>query len=169
MQKRFFFNLREEVKTFIETDRVAVPFLSDLNWLMDLLFLVDVTHELNVLSKKLQGQRQLVSVAYDNVRALSTKLMLWKAQLSQTNLGHFPACRALVDTGTQFNGEEYADAISKLEEEFNDRFAGFKTHRATFQFFADTFSVDVQDVRQGFKWSLLTSCANLTQSQVQGY
>ena len=70
------------MKTFMETDGVAVPFLSDPNWLMDLAFLVDVTHELNVLNKKLQGQGQLVSVAYDNVRAFSTKLMLWKAQLS---------------------------------------------------------------------------------------
>lgn len=50
--------------------------------LMDLGFLVDITQELNVLNKKLQGQGQLVSAAYDNVRAFSTKLLLWKAQLS---------------------------------------------------------------------------------------
>ncbi|XP_069022955.1 B-cell receptor CD22-like [Embiotoca jacksoni] len=58
----------------MEKDGVAVPVLSDPKWLMDLAFLVDITHELNVLNKNLQGQGQLVSAAYDNVRAFSTKL-----------------------------------------------------------------------------------------------
>ena len=140
-----FFELRAEVKAFMEKDGVAVPVLSDPKWLMDLAFLVDITHELNVLNKKLQGQGQLVSAAYDNVRAFSTKLVLWKAQLSQTNLCHFPACKALLNAGTPFSGEKYVDAIMRLQEEFDHRFADFKTHRATFQIFADPFSFDVQD------------------------
>uniref|UniRef100_A0A8D2IX21 HAT C-terminal dimerisation domain-containing protein n=1 Tax=Varanus komodoensis TaxID=61221 RepID=A0A8D2IX21_VARKO len=140
-----FFELRAEVKTFMEKDGVAVPVLSDPKWLMDLAFLVDITQELNVLNKKLQGQGQLVSAAYDNVRTFSTKLVLWKAQLSQTNLCHFPACKALMDSGTPFSGEKYADAIVKLQEEFDHRIADFKTHRATFQVFADPFSFDVED------------------------
>lgn len=140
-----FFELRAEVKAFMEKDGMAVPLLSDSKWLMDFAFLVDITQELNVLNKKLQGQGQLVSAAYDNVRAFSTKLVLWKAQLSQTNLCHFPACKALMDVGTPFSGEKYADAIMKLQEEFDRRFADFKTHRATFQIFADPFSFDVQD------------------------
>ncbi len=140
-----FFELRAEVKAFMEKDGMAVPVLSDPKWLMDLAFLVDITQELNVLNKKLQGMRQLVSAAYDNVRAFSTKLVLWKAQLSQTNLCHFMACKALMDVGKPFSGEKYADAIMKLQEEFDRRFADFKTHRATFIIFADPFSFDVQD------------------------
>ncbi|KAA8577441.1 hypothetical protein FQN60_017513 [Etheostoma spectabile] len=115
----------------MEKDGMAVPVLSDPKWLMALAFLVDITQELNVLNKKLQGQGQLVSAAYDN--------------LSQTNLCHFPACKALMDVGTSFSSEKYADAIMKLQEEFDRRFADFKTHRATFQIFADPFSFDVQD------------------------
>ena len=69
---------------------MTVPILSDPKWLMHLVFLVDITQELNEL-KKLQGQDELVSAAYENVRAFSTRLMLWKAKLSQTNLCHFPA------------------------------------------------------------------------------
>lgn len=109
-------------------------------------FLVDITHELNVLNKKLQGQGQLVSAACDDVTAFCTKLiMLWRAQLSQTNLCHFPACKALVDAGTPFSREKYVEAILKLREEFDHRFVDFKTHRATFQIFTDPFSIDVQD------------------------
>ncbi|XP_069792252.1 LOW QUALITY PROTEIN: general transcription factor II-I repeat domain-containing protein 2-like [Narcine bancroftii] len=140
-----YFELRAEVKAFMEKDGVAVPVLSDSKWLMDLAFLVDITNELNVLNKKLQGQGQLVSAAYDNVRAFSAKLVLWKAQLSQTNLCHFPACKALMDSGTPFSGEKYVDVILKLQEEFDHRFVDFKMHRATFQIFVDPFSFDVQD------------------------
>lgn len=99
---------------------------------MDLAFLVDITHELNALNKKPQGQGQLVSVAYDNVSTFCTKLVLWKAQLSQTNLCHFPACKALVDAGTPLSDEKYVEAILKLHEEFDRRFADFKMQRATF-------------------------------------
>ena len=162
--KRFeeIFELRAEVKDFMEKHGVPVPVLSDPKWLMDLAFFVDITHELNVLNKKLQGQVHLVSAAYDNVRAFCTKLMLWKAQLPQTNLCHFPACKALVDAGTPFSGEKYVEAILKLQEEFDHRFADFKTHRATFQIFADSFSFDVQDAPLlYFKWSSLTCSATL--------
>ncbi|KAK7916070.1 hypothetical protein WMY93_011831 [Mugilogobius chulae] len=140
-----FFDLRVEVKTFMENHGKDVPELSDPKWLMDLAFLVDITQELNVLNKKLQGQGQLVSAAYDNVRAFSTKLALWKAQVSQKNLCHFPACKTLMDESTPFSAEKYVDAIVKLQEEFEHRFADFKTHKATFQIFADPFSFDVQD------------------------
>ena len=91
--------------------------LSEPKWLMDLAFLIDITHELNVLNKKLQGQGQLVSAAYDNVRTFSAKLVLWKSHLSQINLCHFPACKALSDAGTPFSGEKYANVILKLQEE----------------------------------------------------
>ncbi|KAK9523776.1 hypothetical protein VZT92_017673 [Zoarces viviparus] len=99
----------------MEKDGMAVPVLSDPKWLMDLAFLVDITQELNVLNKKLQGQGQLVSAAYDNVRAFSTKLVLWKAQLSQTNFCHFPTCKALMGAGTPFS-----DAPPVLQMELID-------------------------------------------------
>ena len=42
-----------------------------------------------------------------------------------------------MDAGTPFSGEKYVEDILKLQEEFDHRFADFKTHRATFQIFAD--------------------------------
>ncbi|XP_071059422.1 general transcription factor II-I repeat domain-containing protein 2A-like [Pseudochaenichthys georgianus] len=112
-----FFELRTELNVFmLEKGGMAVPEPSDPKWLMDLAFLVDITQELNALNKKLQGQGQLVT------------------------------CKALMDRGTAFSGEKYVDAIVKLQEEFDQRFADFKTHRATFQMFADPFSFDVENV-----------------------
>ncbi|KAL3841593.1 hypothetical protein ACJMK2_019710 [Sinanodonta woodiana] len=147
-----FYELRAETKAFMEKDGVVVPVLSDHKRLMDLVFLVDITQELNVLNKKLQGQGQRCSVAYDNVRAFCTKLVLWKAQLFQRNLCHFPTCKALMDSGTPLS--KYTDAIAKLQEEFDHRFSDFKTHRDTFKIFADPFSFNVEDAPLlRFKWS----------------
>ena len=109
-----FFELRPEVKDVMEKHRVASPVLLDPRWLMELAFFVDITHELTVINKKLQGQGHLFSAAYDNVRAFCTKLILWKTQLSQTNLCHFPTYKALMDTGTPFSGERYVETILKL-------------------------------------------------------
>ncbi|KAA8593435.1 hypothetical protein FQN60_009551 [Etheostoma spectabile] len=120
---------------------MAVAVLSDPKWLMDLAFLVNITQELNVLNKKLQAQGQLVSTASDN--------------LSQTKLSHFPACKPLMDVGTPFSGEKYADAIMKLQKEFDCKFAYFKTHRDTFQFFADHISFDVQDAPPVLQMALI--------------
>lgn len=109
-----FFELRTEVKTFIEEGKLDLPELDDPMWLMDLAFLVDITQQLNTLNLKLQGPGQLVTAASENVKAFMTKLMLWKAQLSEKKPFHFPACRALVEEGTTFSGEKYVAAIEKL-------------------------------------------------------
>ena len=47
-----FFELRAEVKAFMQKDGVAVPVLSDPKWLMDLAFLVSCVMESPALSNK---------------------------------------------------------------------------------------------------------------------
>ncbi len=140
-----FFDLRTEVKRFMEDGRMNVPEFDDPKWVMDLAFLVDITQELNVLNLKLQGPGQLITAAYERVKAFSTKLRLWKTQLSAKNLSHFTTCRSLVEEGIAFNADEYASAVEKPQE-FDQRFADFKAHRDTFQLFADPFSADVESV-----------------------
>ncbi|XP_016327429.1 LOW QUALITY PROTEIN: general transcription factor II-I repeat domain-containing protein 2-like [Sinocyclocheilus anshuiensis] len=100
-----FFELRAEVKRFMEDGRMDVPEFDDPKWVMDFAFLVDITQELNVLNLKLQGPGQLITAAYESVKAFSTKLRLWKTQLSQKKLSHFSTCRSLVEEGTAFNEE----------------------------------------------------------------
>ncbi|KAA0714429.1 General transcription factor II-I repeat domain-containing protein 2 [Triplophysa tibetana] len=74
-----------------------VPEFDDPKWVMDLSCLVDITQELNVLNLKLQGPGQLITAVYESVKALSTKLRLWKTQLSAKNLSKFTTCRSLVE------------------------------------------------------------------------
>ncbi|KAG6930520.1 GTF2I repeat domain containing 2B [Chelydra serpentina] len=75
-----FFELKTEVKRFMEGIKMLVPQFEDHKWMTNLAFLVDVTHELNILNLKLQGPGQLVPV-YDNVTAFTTKLKFWKNQI----------------------------------------------------------------------------------------
>ena len=140
---------------FMEKDGVDLLVLSDPQWLIDSAFLVDITDKLNVLNNKLQGQWQLVSAAYDNERAFSTKFVLWKPHLSHTNLYHLPASRAISDAGTPFTDEKYAHAISKLQEEFDHRFADVKMERTTFRIFADPSSFHVQDASSVLQMELI--------------
>ncbi|KAK0145575.1 General transcription factor II-I repeat domain-containing protein 2 [Merluccius polli] len=129
-----FFELRAEVKRFMEDGRLDVPELDNPKWIMDLAFLVDITQQLNILNLKLQGPSQLITTAYESVKAFSSKLRLWKTQVS------------LAEEGTVFSGDEYVSAIENLQQEFDERFADFKAHRDTFQLFADPFSADVESV-----------------------
>lgn len=52
----------------------------------------------------------------ENVKAFSTKLMLWKAQLSEKKLHHFPACSCVVKEVIAFIREKYVDAVEKLQQ-----------------------------------------------------
>ncbi len=54
--------------------RMDVPEFDDPKWVMDLAFLVDITQEPNILNLKLQGPGQLITAAYESVKAFSTKL-----------------------------------------------------------------------------------------------
>lgn len=49
-----FFELRVEVKRFMEDGRLDVPEQDDPKWIMDLAFLVDITQQLNILNLKKQ-------------------------------------------------------------------------------------------------------------------
>ncbi|XP_045930758.1 general transcription factor II-I repeat domain-containing protein 2B-like [Micropterus dolomieu] len=60
-----FFELRRELKTFMEQGRMNLPELHDSSWLMDLAFLDDITQELNTLNLKLQDPGQLVTAAFE--------------------------------------------------------------------------------------------------------
>ncbi|KAA8591113.1 hypothetical protein FQN60_002056 [Etheostoma spectabile] len=108
----------------MEKDGMAVPVLSDPKWLLDLGFLVDITQELNVLNRSYKAGAACQCVP---MKSLSDNPLL------------FPSMQGLMDVGTSFSSEKYADAIMKLQEEFDRRLADFKTHRALFKFLLTPF------------------------------
>ncbi|XP_075769679.1 general transcription factor II-I repeat domain-containing protein 2-like isoform X1 [Pelodiscus sinensis] len=158
-----FFELKTEVKRFMEEIKVPVPEFEDPRWMTDLAFLVDVTQELNILNLKLQDSDHLVTAVYDNVRAFTTKLKLWKNQISHGNLTHFPTCKSLVEElgpETSFSGPVYANKLDLLLQEFDQRLAGFKMHKESFDMFANPFSVDVETVPCDLQMELIDMQCN---------
>uniref|UniRef100_A0A8C5LZB9 General transcription factor II-I repeat domain-containing protein 2-like n=1 Tax=Leptobrachium leishanense TaxID=445787 RepID=A0A8C5LZB9_9ANUR len=154
-----FFELREEIKTFLMDGRLDVPELDDPKWVMDLAFLVDLTHELNKLNLKLQGPNQFVTVAFDSVKAFSLKLQLWKTQFTQKNLSHFPTFKSIFEEKSgelsMLGVDKYVAAMENLQQEFDQRFAVFTIHNATFQLFADPFSFDVNSAPNVLQMELI--------------
>jgi hypothetical protein len=68
-----FFDLRKEINTFLIEKGKSVPELTDPQWLIDLGFLTDLTHELNMLNMKLQGKNKLVSDMHTDVKSFQMK------------------------------------------------------------------------------------------------
>ncbi|KAK0148944.1 General transcription factor II-I repeat domain-containing protein 2 [Merluccius polli] len=85
-----FYELRNEVKLFMEQKGKPVAELSDSQWLCDLAFMVDISKHLSELNVKLQGSDQLLSTLLSTVKSFEAKLALWQMQLDKGNTAHFP-------------------------------------------------------------------------------
>jgi hypothetical protein len=62
---------------FVYEKGKVVAELVDEKWLWDLVLLCDISHHVNELSTKLQGQQKLISDMFGAVRAFEVKLKLF--------------------------------------------------------------------------------------------
>ncbi|MBN3295885.1 GT2D2 protein, partial [Amia calva] len=83
------FELRGEIRLFLQNKGRQRSKLSDESWLCELAFLFDVTEHLNTLNMKLTGSTQVITEMYDSVKAFQLKLSLWEKQMQQGNIFHF--------------------------------------------------------------------------------
>lgn len=146
MLKRFY-ELRSEVKSFMEAKGKGVPELQDEEWLADLAFLVDLTAHLNELNTRLQGQKQLINAMFQTITAFEMKLKLWKTHVMANNFMHFDT----LAKHTFVRSERYASLLSTLIEEFENRFQDFKENRTFFSIFSTPFSVDINTIPASFQ------------------
>ncbi|KAJ3590697.1 hypothetical protein NHX12_008646 [Muraenolepis orangiensis] len=127
-----------KLKSALLVDRVEHNDDHVIIYLQPFLQHIPVNHSLDILQ----------DIAVENLKPAVVKIYDYYQPSDQAETQYnfcTAACQALMDVGTPFSGEKYADAIVKLQEEFDHRFADFRTHRANFQMFADPFSFDVQD------------------------
>ena len=111
---RRFYELRNEVKLFMETKGEPVAQLSDSMWLCDLAFMVDITQYLSELNVKLQGPNQLLSSLLSNVKSFEAKLNLWQMQLEKGNMVHFPTLQKQNPAATVEYAKECANLLQKI-------------------------------------------------------
>ena len=134
-----FYDLRNEIKSFMESKTKCVPEIDDENWLTDLAFLVDLTTHLNELNIHLQDENQLISTMFQTITAFKMKLKLSHSQMKAKNLMHF----STLAKHTSVNTEKYAALLFNLVQEFQNRFQDFRKNQPSFLIFATPFSEDI--------------------------
>ncbi|KAJ3609011.1 hypothetical protein NHX12_023538 [Muraenolepis orangiensis] len=158
---KHFYKLRTEIAEFMQGKGKPVVQLDDPEWTRDLAFLVDITEHLNVLNVTMQGRNKLVTEYYDSVRAFQGKLVLWQTQLSKRNAAHFPCLKS--QPVNHQSMDKYANLLSGLRHEFDNRFTVFTELEKDFSLFRSPFTVDASVVPEAMQMELieLQCCAPL--------
>ncbi|XP_043931708.1 general transcription factor II-I repeat domain-containing protein 2A-like isoform X1 [Protopterus annectens] len=134
-----FYDLRNEIKCFMESKGKPVPEFENANWMADLAFLVDITAHLNDLNLCLQGENLLITDMFQIVTAFEVKLKLIHCQIKNSNFIHFQT----LSEQSHINTEKYAALINSLAQDFQSRFQDFRKHQQHFSIFATPFSIDI--------------------------
>ena len=120
------------------------PELSDLKWIMDLTFLVNMLYHLNRLNLNLQGKLKILPGLVQSVSAFFNKLKLFKAHIQREDLMHFPTLLkasgkvtiAILDKQKAI----YATLLETLKESFVSLFRDLQLKRPLITFLVDPFN-----------------------------
>ena len=85
-----FFELMDVVKLFMDEKGKYYPEIADLEWVMDLGFMVDMLCHLDRLNLTLQGKFKMLSDLVQSVFAFINKLKVSKPHFEKGKLTHFP-------------------------------------------------------------------------------
>ncbi|XP_076810297.1 general transcription factor II-I repeat domain-containing protein 2-like [Clavelina lepadiformis] len=141
-----FIALKDEIKKFLETEPKKFSELDDLSWNEDLFFLCDITSHLNDLNMKLQGKGQLIFDLFAAVNGFKAKLGLFKNQLLDRILVHFPTCsQHILQERHSAVGIKYAQQIKFLIEEFNSRLSLSSEEKLQLKIIENPFSIDPEE------------------------
>lgn len=136
------FDLKDEIKRFMEMKGKQVEFFDNTIWMSDFAFLTDISIHLNELNVKLQGKQIFVHELLQHVRAFETKLRLWEIQLGKRDFSHFNCMSNCSITDTK----KYVDMIVTLREEFKNRFNDIKANEISLKIMSMPWGVDVETV-----------------------
>ncbi|XP_013125772.2 general transcription factor II-I repeat domain-containing protein 2 [Oreochromis niloticus] len=141
-----FFELLDAVKLFMEEKDKNCPVLSDLKWIMDLAFLVDMLCHLDRLNLTVQGKLKMLPDLVQGVFAFVNKLKLFKAHIQKVHLTHFPtllkASGQVASPALSKQRARYATLIENLHESFVTRFHDLQLKRPQITFLVDPFNAE---------------------------
>ena len=162
------FEVYEEVCQFMESKGKATTEMRDKSFLCELAFLSDIVSHLDVLSLQLQGQGHFITDMYATVRAFKTKFCLWKTQMLQGNLDHFPCCKTMAEwiSPAVLPSAQFAEKVNALSAEFSRRFAYFEAQKGRFKLLSNPFAIDVESAPTSIQMGLFElECNDVLKSQ----
>ena len=96
--------------------------LKDRSWLNDLAFLADISRQLNMLKKRIQGKQQLVSHLSDRVNSFWQKLLLFRHQLNERCFEYFSALKDRVgEPGSKLYVAFYVNKLDMINDDWKLR------------------------------------------------
>ncbi|XP_029656048.1 general transcription factor II-I repeat domain-containing protein 2-like [Octopus sinensis] len=155
--KRFYL-LRSEIILFMEMKGQNTDEMKSQSWIKDLAFAVDIITHMNDLNLELQGKDKLITQLSDHIKCFISKIKLWKFQLLNEDLSHFPTCKELrstVDAHNVMNFSQYERQLESLLKEFQERFNDFSSFEQQFSLFASPFSFNVSIADESLQMELL--------------
>ena len=128
--------MKEKNKNYLE--------LSDLEWIIDLAFLVDMLCHLSRLNLNSHGKLKLLPDLVQSVSAFVNKLKLFKEHIEREDLTHFPTLLKTSGqvTITTLNKQraKYATLLENLKESYVLRFRDLQMKRPQITFLVDPFN-----------------------------
>lgn len=149
-----FFDLRKEIKEFLEEIKSPLPVLANNEWIQDLAFLSDITGHLNSLNQSLQGKNILITAMYEQIKAFIEKIKLWELQVSVGNCYHFTNLKSLSNLN-QDQCNKYSEVLKDLKKEFETRFNDFTLLERMFNVFITPFLIQPTDVPEELQIELI--------------
>lgn len=141
-----FFELLDAVKLFLEEKDKVYPRLSNLKWIMDLAFLVDMLCHLDRLNLTLQGELKILPDLVQSVFAFANKLKLFKTHIKKGDLMHFPtllkASGQVTSAALNKQTVRYATMVENLNKSFVTRFRDLQLKRPQIMFLLDPFNAE---------------------------
>ena len=152
------FELRDEICQFMKNKGKDTIDLKDIKFLCKLAFLSDIVSHLDVLNLQPQGRDHIITNMYAATRIFKTKLCLWKTQMLQGNLDHFPCCQIIAEQifPAMLPSAQFAEKINALSAEFSRRFAAdFEAHKKRLERLSNPFAISVESAPISLQMELI--------------